>query len=221
MINILYLTKEYLICEKPPNFISESGAQNSLPDALSKQLRQAGEASEIYTVHRLDKGVGGIMLYARDKKEAGRLSSLIAQKDFHKEYTAVISGRPDCDEGDMKDLLFYDRQRGKSYILARKRGAAKDAHLSYKVLEYNDSENLSLVRIVLHTGRTHQIRAQFSHRKMSLVGDRRYGGIKSDNIALLCTKLRFTDKNGNIAEFVYEPEDIYPFNLFAKNSHGA
>ncbi len=214
MIKIIELTDEYIICEKPPNFISESGAKNSLPDALSAQLKEQGLSNKVHTVHRLDRGVGGIMLYARTEQEAARLSALIAKNALHKEYTAVVHGKLDSNEGDMTDLLFYDRRRGKTFVVDRKRAGVKEAKLSYSLLAYNEEENVSLVRIVLHTGRTHQIRAQFSSRKMPLCGDRRYGGSAGEDIALRCTKLRFEDKHGKEVEYNFEPEDKYPWNCF-------
>ncbi len=214
MIKIIELTDEYIICEKPPSYISESDAKNSLPDALSRRLAELGLRSEVYTVHRLDRGVGGIMIYARNADEAARLSAQMQQNKFHKEYTAVVHGKPEENEGEMTDLLFYDRRRGKTYVVDRKRAGVKEARLSYSLLAYNEQENISLVRIVLHTGRTHQIRAQFSSRKMPLCGDRRYGGSDGIDIALRCTGLRFENKDGKEVEYTFELEDSAPWTLF-------
>ena len=214
MIEIIKLTDEYIICEKPPSYISEAGAKNSLPDALSAQLAEQGQKSDVFTVHRLDRGVGGIMVYARSANEAARLSALMQQNKFHKEYTAVVFGKPEENEGEMTDLLFYDRGRGKTFVVDRKRAGVKEARLSYSLLAHNEENNLSLVKIVLHTGRTHQIRAQFSHKQMPLCGDRRYGGSNGTDIALRCTKLRFENKDKNEVEYTYELENSAPWNLF-------
>lgn len=214
MINILQITDEYLICEKPPNTVSEAGAANSLADAVSSQLKDAGLSDELFAVHRLDKGVGGIILYARTQKEAARLSALIAEKAFCKEYTAVVQGKLEFDSGYMRDLLFYDRQRGKSYVVNRERNGVKKAELEYFVLSYNAEYDISLVKVVLHTGRTHQIRVQFSSRKHMLYGDRRYGGLQAKDIALRCTKLGFSDKDGRNVECNYVLEDSFPWNVF-------
>lgn len=214
MIKIIELTDEYIICEKPPSYISEAGAKNSLPDALSRRLAEIGEQSDVYTVHRLDRGVGGIMVYARSANEAARLSALMQQNKFHKEYTAVVFGKPEENEGEMTDLLFYDRGRGKTFVVERKRAGVKEARLSYSLLAYNEQENISLVRIVLHTGRTHQIRAQFSSRQMPLCGDRRYGGSNGTDIALRCTKLRFENKDKTELGYTFELEDNAPWTLF-------
>ena len=127
----------------------------------------------MFPVHRLDKETTGLVVLARTQRTAAELSRSITEGLFQKEYLAAICGTPQEPEGCWTDLLFYDRNRGKSFVVDRKRGGVKEATLSYRVIESDG--NRSVVRVRLHTGRTHQIRVQFSSRGLPLVGDRRYG----------------------------------------------
>ena len=189
---ILYRDKDIVVCVKPIGISSENtDNKDGLPDLLSEQL----SLKEVYTLHRLDTGVGGLMAYALSKKGASVLSRDIAEGNFHKYYTATVYGRPENDEGVFEDLLFKDSKKNKSFVVTRERKGVKKAKLSYRVLESKkDGENVkTVVEVYLYTGRSHQIRVQFSHRGMSLVGDGKYGAKDNEkNIALCCTKLRFT-----------------------------
>lgn len=189
---ILYRDKDVVVCIKPIGVSGENTEKcDGLPDILSAQLG----AKEVYTLHRLDTGVGGLMAYALSKKGASVLSRDIAEGNFHKYYTATVYGRPENDEGVFEDLLFKDSKKNKSFVVTRERKGVKKAKLSYRVLESKkDGENVkTVVEVYLYTGRSHQIRVQFSHRGMSLVGDGKYGAKDNEkNIALCCTKLRFT-----------------------------
>ena len=189
---ILYRDKDIVVCVKPIGVSGENTEKcDGLPDILSAQLG----AKEVYTLHRLDTGVGGLMAYALSKKGASVLSRDIAEGNFHKYYTATVYGRPENDEGVFEDLLFKDSKKNKSFVVTRERKGVKKAKLSYRVLESKkDGENVkTVVEVYLYTGRSHQIRVQFSHRGMSLVGDGKYGAKDNEkNIALCCTKLRFT-----------------------------
>ena len=109
---------------------------------------------------------------------------------MQKEYIAQVHGKPDEQSGEMHDLLYFDRQRNKSFVVKKERKGVKSAHLSYEVLEYDASRDISRVRVVLHTGRTHQIRVQFASRKMPLVGDRRYGAPAEDKCSLSLRSVR-------------------------------
>lgn len=190
-IQIFHHDKDIVVCQKPVGISSENtDNKDGLPDLLSEQLG----LKEVYTLHRLDTGVGGLMAYAVNKKAASVLSKDISEGNFHKYYTATVYGRPENDEGVFEDLLFKDSKKNKSFVVTKERKGVKKAKLSYRVLESKkDGENVkTVVEVYLYTGRSHQIRVQFSHRGMPLIGDGKYGAKDNEkNIALCCTKLRF------------------------------
>ena len=161
-MEILYESRDIAVCVKPVGL--ESQAQ--VPDELKKQL-----GGEFFPVHRLDQNVGGVMVYARTKGAAAALSRLIQDGKMVKEYVAMVHGTPE-EEGDWEDLLFKDSAKNKVFVVKRMRGGVKKARLEYKRLTEGET---SLVRIRLHTGRSHQIRVQFASRKFPLVGDHKYG----------------------------------------------
>ena len=144
-----------------------------MPSLLSAQYKAAGKPSYIAGVHRLDKQVGGVMLFSRKKEFTGKLTGLIAQREVKKEYLAVVRGIPEAPEGVFTDLLYHDPKTNKTFPVKRMRKGVREASLAYRVLE--TKEDMSLVHVCLHTGRTHQIRVQFASRGMPLVGDVRYG----------------------------------------------
>ncbi len=169
MTEILYENKDIVFAVKPVGISSE----DEFPKLLKEQLN-----SDIYTLHRLDKPVGGVMVYAKNKKAAAKFSTKIANReDFNKTYLALCEGVFEESEGVMEDLLFKDSSKNKSFVVKRERKGVKKAILKYKVLEtgfYNETE-CSLVSITLETGRSHQIRVQFASRKHPLIGDKKYG----------------------------------------------
>ena len=197
-IKILYHDKDIVICVKPIGISSENTQNHDgLPDLLSEQL---GE-KYIATLHRLDVGVGGVMVYALNSKSAAFLSREISEGRFDKRYYARVYGCPGEKKGIFEDLLFKDSNKNKSFVVKKERKGVKKAKLSYEVIE-TDGET-SLVDILLFTGRSHQIRVQFSSRNMSLVGDGKYGAKDNEkNIALMCHALEFTHpKNGERVKF--------------------
>ncbi len=179
-MKILFEDKDLVVCIKQRGLLSQEGkeGEKTVPLLLSEQLK-----SEIYPVHRLDKEVGGVMVYAKNKKSAAALSAQVSDRTMDKQYLAVIEGMPGEKEGTLEDLLFFDKNKNKSFTVKKERRGVKKALLSYKTL--SEGEGLSLVRVKLHTGRTHQIRVQFASRKMPLVGDRRYGSKKESCIIAL------------------------------------
>ncbi len=163
MLKVLFSDGDIAVIVKPVGLDSEHG----VPDAIKKLL-----GGEVYTLHRLDKNVGGVMVYARSAPAAATLSRVIAEGQMVKEYLAQVHG---CTEasGVMEDLLFKDSSKNKVFVVKRERRGVKQAKLEYTTLK-TDGE-VSLVHIRLHTGRSHQIRVQFASRGFSLLGDRKYG----------------------------------------------
>lgn len=177
-MRIYFEDKDVIVCQKESGLLSEGDGRDCLPRILSEYLKEKGEGGEIYPVHRLDRETRGLIAYAKTQSAAAFLSREIAEGRMKKEYEALINGVPQKESGEMRDLLFYDRKKNRSYVVDRERKGVKPALLEYRTLWSRDG--ISLVRIRLHTGRTHQIRVQFASRKMPLVSDRRYGAPKSD-----------------------------------------
>ena len=165
-MEIVYQNNDFVVIIKPVNKDSEK----EVPELLKEQL-----SSEIYTLHRLDKNVGGLMVYAKNKKAAALLSKEISEQKMIKEYIAMVEGDVE-EEGIFEDYLFKDSRKNKVFVVKSERKGVKYAKLSYKRL---NSTSPSLVRVHLYTGRSHQIRVQFASRKHPLIGDKRYGS-KSD-----------------------------------------
>ena len=168
-------------------------------DLLSAQL-----GGEIYPVHRLDRQVGGVMVYAKTQRAAAELSRAIQQGTMIKEYLAVVRGGPEEDAGEMQDLLLHDARKNKSYVVSRMRAGVKKARLSYRVLVRK--EDRTLVQVRLFTGRTHQIRVQFASRQLPLLGDGRYGG-GSGELALWSVRLTFRYRGKELC-FTELPESL-------------
>lgn len=204
---ILHEDRDIVVCVKPVGTLSEKGG---MPEILAQWCA----AKEIYTVHRLDRAVGGVMVYAKTAEAAAKLSAAMGAGDFKKQYQAVVHGRPAEDSGVMRDLLFKDSAKNKSYVVKRMRKGVKEAELEYSVIE--SRADMSLVKITLHTGRSHQIRVQFSSRKMPLVGDVKYGSSRKDcNIALWSASLAFPHpKSGERMCFSANPPEVYPWTEF-------
>lgn len=161
-MEILYSDGQLVVCVKPVGL----DAEQALPEALKKEL-----GGEIYPIHRLDKNVGGVMVYARTHPAAGELSAAVSRGEMVKEYVAQVHGAVP-EKGDWEDFLFKDSRKNKVYVVNRERAGVKKARLEFWRLSAGDP---ALVRIRLHTGRSHQIRVQFSSRGFPLVGDHKYG----------------------------------------------
>ena len=214
MIDILYEDKFIAVCVKPVGVLSQSDGERDMVCALREQI-----GGEIYPIHRLDRQVGGVMVFARDSRSAAIISSQIQSGGFVKRYLAVVHGIPSEPSGEMTDILFRDSQKNKSFVVSRPRRGTRDARLEYELLgsAQGNSNACSLVRIRLHTGRTHQIRVQFSSRKMPLLGDGKYGSRDNGcNIALWSHQITFAHpKNGAKMDFESTPDmSRYPWNLF-------
>ena len=162
-MDILYSDRDIAVCIKPVGLDSE----HQVPEALMAAL-----GGQIFPIHRLDMNVGGVMVYARTKQAAAQLSKAVQEGTMVKEYVAQVHGTPP-ETGDWQDLLFKDSTKNKVFVVKKERKGVKKARLEFQRL--SEGEN-SLVRIRLHTGRSHQIRVQFASRGFPLVGDRKYGG---------------------------------------------
>ena len=180
-MEILFEDKDVIVAIKERGLLSE---ENSKPNMVT--LLKEHTKGEIFPVHRLDKDVGGVMVYAKTKKAASELSKQAGDRTMEKTYLAVLHGAPEGKSGILEDLLFFDKGKNKSFTVKKERKGVKKALLSYNVL--NEKAKLSLVEVKLMTGRTHQIRVQFASRKMPLVGDRRYGAKDDSKIIALWSK---------------------------------
>ena len=187
-MEILFSDNEIAVCVKPVGM----DAEHDVPQQLKEQL-----GGEIFTLHRLDKNVGGVMVYARTKAAAARLSREIQENRMVKEYVALVHGTPP-ETGDWEDMLFKDSRKNKVFVVDRQRAGVKKARLEYRRLTEGEC---SLVLVRLHTGRSHQIRVQFSSRGYPLVGDHKYGSkAKETEPKLFSCRLTF-DHHGKEQNF--------------------
>ncbi len=186
-MEILFVDKHIVVAIKPPEILSqgdEKGRENAV-DILKEMT-----GGHVFPVHRLDKGVGGVMVFAKTSYAAAALSLQVSDRTMEKTYLAVVHGEIAEEKGRLEDLLFFDRGKNKSFVVKRERRGVKKALLDYECLEKSDGR--SLVKVKLITGRTHQIRVQFSSRGYPLFGDRRYGAKDEEkNIKLWSTEISF------------------------------
>lgn len=183
-MQILFEDKHLILAIKAPGIPSQNdpSGQTSMIDLLSDHC-----SAPVFCVHRLDTAVGGVMVYAKTKQVAGALSALFQKGAVTKKYCAIVHGT--AKSGVLEDLLYHDKRINKSFVVNTPRKGVKEAVLKYKTIASNDT--MSLVDISLCTGRAHQIRVQFSSRKMPLLGDRKYGSTERCPIALWCHHLAF------------------------------
>lgn len=207
-LQIIFENELYIVLIKPKGVLSEEGSGKSVASLLVRD--------ELYTVHRLDKDVSGVMVYAKTKAAAAFLSKQMQNGDFSKEYFAVVEGLAE-ENGRLVDLLFHDKTKNKTYVVKKQRKGVKEAMLTYERVGAKETEGLklSLLKIKLETGRTHQIRVQFASRGFSLFGDRKYGSKAIGNIALFSCKISFIcpAKNERVT-FETDPQNDIPWNLF-------
>ncbi len=205
---MIYLDEHIAVCVKPARVLS-TDEPGGMPELVRQKLGDPD--ADVRTVHRLDRVVSGLMVLARTPAAASELSRQIRENQFEKEYLAIVHGCPPEKDGTLTDLLLRDRQERKTYIVDTPGKGVQEAILHYQVL--NTAGDLSRVRIQLVTGRTHQIRAQFSGRGMPLVGDRKYATLDDPcEIALWSYRLAFSHPvTGKPVEFISEPPECYPW----------
>jgi 23S rRNA pseudouridine1911/1915/1917 synthase len=216
-LNVLYEDNHIIVVVKPCNVLSQSDSTNDIDlltmvkDYVKKKYNKPGNVY-IGLVHRLDRPVGGVMVFARSSKAASRLSQMIKEKNISKKYLAVVKGILEKKEDELIDYLLKT-ENGNTIVTTKDKG--KIAKLKYKVLEENKSNNLSLIEIELLTGRHHQIRVQFSSRNHPLYGDQRYGKVDNKQIALwaYCLELIHPVKKEKM-KFVCFPQKKDVWNMF-------
>lgn len=215
-MEILYQDPDILVCIKPPRVLS-TDEPGGMPELVRKALGDA--KADVRTVHRLDRVVSGLMVLARSSAAASELSRQIRENEFDKEYVAVLHGLPEASQGTLRDLLLRDKKERKTYVVSTLEKGVQEAVLDYRAI--GSVNGLTKVRIRLHTGRTHQIRAQFSSRQLPLVGDRKYS-LNEDpcEIALWSYRLAFRHPgSAEPMEFIAEPPETYPWSLFSSASN--
>lgn len=209
--SVLHQDKSFLVCLKPAR-VRSTDEPGGMPELCRAAL--GDPKADVRTVHRLDQVVAGLMVLARGAKAASELSRQIRDDAFGKEYLAVLHGVPDAPSGTLTDLLWRSKPERKTYVVTEPGKGVQEAILDYEVV--GKTGDFSMVRILLRTGRTHQIRCQFSSRNLPLVGDRKYS-LNEDNceIALWSHKLSFAHPvTGEKVEFTAPPPEEYPWNLF-------
>ena len=231
-LEIVYEDSEIAVCVKPAGVSSEhAGAASGVPDLLQAHFREKPEpdsvldsvSDSVFTVHRLDRDVSGLMVYARTKNAAASLSEQIRLGTFRKEYAALVCGKTSRglpEEGELRDLLFRDSAKNKVYPVKRMRKGVREAVLRYKTdpreLRAADGTDVTLTHVILVTGRTHQIRVQFASRRFPLLGDAKYGSKTrsgTGGIALMAVRLGFDHPvTGKRMEFERE----FPVEEFLK-----
>lgn len=210
-MELLYVDEAIVVCIKPARILSTDE-----PGGLPELVRQAlgNPNADIRTVHRLDRVVSGVMVLARSAAAASELSRQVRENAFQKEYLAVLHGTPVPSAGTLADLLYRDKARRMTMVVSEPGKGVQEAVLDYRVL--GTAKGISKVAIVLRTGRTHQIRVQFSSRGLPLVGERKYSEPGDPcEIALWSHKINFAHPfTGEIVEFSQEPPNCYPWTLF-------
>lgn len=223
MIKVIYEDNHLLVVEKPVNILSQGDDTNDkdmvnlLKNYVKEKYNKPGNVF-IGLIHRLDRPVGGVMVFAKTSKAASRLSEQVRNKSFKKTYRAVIHGTMNKKEDTLKDYLYKNKKTNMVSVVNKNHKEAKNAELDYETLQ--SKNNFSLVQIDLKTGRPHQIRVQFASRNHPLFGDQRYGqdvNKVGQQIALWSYKIEITHPTTKEKiEFICEPPKEYPWDLFSK-----
>lgn len=220
MLEIIYKSSSAVAVVKPAGIPSQSdaSADKDITALLSESLSSSGESGELYTVHRLDRAVGGIMVLARNKKSAAQLSECFSSHKAVKKYLAVVEGEAE-ESAVLVDYIYRDPALSKAFIADKRHPRAKEARLAYNRLGTAGYEGItvSLVEVTLETGRFHQIRVQLSSRSLPIVGDGKYGSkAKGAPLALFSSFLSVSDGKKDIALRALPSTDCAPWSLFGE-----
>ena len=213
-MEILYRDKSVLVCRKDPGLLS-TDEPGGVPEALRRLL--GDEKAELRTVHRLDRVVGGLMVLGCSAAAASELSRQIREGQFEKEYLAAVHGLTP-EKGSLRDLMWRDKARKMSFVVEAPGKDAQEALLDFRRLD--TAEGLSLVRVRLHTGRSHQIRCQFASHGWPLAGERKYDTREDPwPLALWSCYLAFTHpESGERLTFSLQPPSAEPWTFFAPDA---
>ena len=224
-INVLYEDNHLLIVEKPVNIAVQEDASkdmdllNMLKSYIKEKYNKPGDVY-LGLVHRLDRPVGGVMVFARTSKAASRLSNELRKQQIYRKYKAIIRGTLPNKQGELVDYLYKDRKKNLVSVVSSKNKDGKKAILEYKVLSKKD--NLSMLEVELKTGRSHQIRVQLANQGTPLYGDQKYGedvNKHGQQIALWASSLSV--KHPTKDEMITvesEPPKEYPWAEFTHTS---
>lgn len=196
-LNVIYEDNHIIVVEKQPNIPSQADKTEDIDmlTIIKEYIKEKyNKPGNVYLglVHRLDRPVGGVMVFAKTSKAASRLSDQVREKIFKKKYLAVVDGRFEQSKGILEDYLYKDERNNISKVVKPEKKGAKYAKLDYEVLGYKPDKDLSLVKVNLHTGRHHQIRLQMANFGHSIFGDQKYGTRgKGKQIALWAYNLEF------------------------------
>ena len=214
-IKIIYEDNHIIVVEKIPNVPTQEDETRdvSMISLIKGYIKEKyNKPGNVYLglVHRLDRPVGGVMVFAKTSKAASRLSDEVRKKIFKKEYLAVVNGKFEKEKGTLENYLYKDKMTNTSYVVNKNKKGAKYAKLDYEVIKYDKENNLSVLKINLHTGRHHQIRVQLSNIDHSIYGDQRYGVRgKNKQIALWAYKLTIEHPTKKEKmEFLDLPKDV-------------
>lgn len=222
-LKVLYEDNHIIVVEKKPNIPSQADKTNDIDmltivkNYIKNKYNKPGNVY-LGLVHRLDRPVGGVMIFAKTSKAASRLSDGIRNKTFKKIYLAVVDGKFEQETGTLEDYLYKDERNNMSKVVKHTKKNSKYARLDYKVLFYDEVKNLSLVKIDLHTGRHHQIRVQLSHFNHSIFGDQKYGTRgQGKQIALWAYELQIVHPtNKEKLTFKDLPESVGTWSILKK-----
>lgn len=180
-LKVIYEDNHIIVVEKPVNIPSQADKTGDvdlltiIKQYLKEKYQKPGNVY-LGLVHRLDRPVGGVMVFAKTSKAAARLSNQVREKQFEKTYLTIVNGKMEQNTGTLEDYLYKDERNNKSKVVPEGTKNSKLAILDYEVLKYAHELDLSVLKIHLHTGRHHQIRVQLSSRNHSIYGDQKYGG---------------------------------------------
>ncbi len=180
-LNVIYEDNHIIVVEKPVNIPSQGDKTGDIDmltiikEYLKQKYNKPGEAY-LGLVHRLDRPVGGVMVFAKTSKAASRLSEEVRNKTFKKKYLVICNGKMESEKGELKDYLLKNEKTNMSKVVKEETRNSKLAVLDYEVLKYDSKLDLSVLKINLQTGRHHQIRVQLASRNHSIYGDNKYGG---------------------------------------------